>query len=590
MNSNRPAVRAATRPLVEPLEERKQFAALTAADVQTILAQAASQVKNPETSIQSFVVTDRDGRILGGLAMGGLAGDGRKTRALRAELNLLATYRSRTAAFFQSTENAFTTRSARYIIQDNFPAGVNFTPGGPLYGVEFSNLAGSDIVGTTTDPKTGQPVVNASGSDTSIAVSGDPGAIPLYKDSQPVGGIGVAGDGRDLAAREDLRRVLVAAAPNYYGGDPKRLPFYTGFGREERDVDEQLALAGAQGYLPPEEIEADRIFIDGLALPYTADEAASGQPNRSFSQLIASGDAVVVGDAPRDTPPSPFPAATFGGVKGFLKNTTRSDFGIVSSNDSKKGVFLDESERLTRRDVRRIIADAAKQSRITRAGIRKPIGVNAEVHIAVVDRDGDVLGVFKTADGTNFSFDVAVQKARTAAFFSDNAHAFTSRAIGFMSQQFFPPGLNLDNDEIGPLYKLQDALSPALALNTFKGEGKNPLKNGITVFAGGLPLYKNGKLVGAIGISGDGIDQDELVGFAGAKRYQPPKQIRSDFLAAQDIATFITGRVALMNQLFTIDPDIYPVERSQRLFNELDFRLPYVKFPRNPETNGGTSD
>ena len=562
---------AALRPLMEPLEERKQFAALTAADVQTILAQAASQVKDPDSSLQAFVVTDREGRTLGSLAMGGLAGSGTKKATLRATVLTLAGYRSRTAAFFQSTENAFTTRSARYIIQDHFPPGINFTPGGPLYGVEFSSLGNSDITGAG----------NAGGIDSTLSISGDPGAIPLYKDGQPVGGIGVAGDGHDVAAREDLRRVLVLAAPAYYGDDPERLPFYTN--EEESDVDEQLALAGAQGYLAPEEIEADRVYIDGLVLPYTFDDAASGQPDRTFAELVASGDAVV-GITPIDTPPSPYPKATFAGVKGFLKNTTRSDFGIVSSNDSRRGQVLDESERLTRRDVRRIIADAAKQSRITRAGIRKPIGVDVEVHIAVVDRDGDVLGVFKTADGTNFSFDVSVQKARTAAFFSDNKHAFSSRAIGFMSQQFFPIGIDNGNGEIGPLHKLQDALSPALTLDTFEGPGKNPLKNGITVFAGGIPLYKNGKLVGAIGISGDGIDQDELVGFYGARRYQPANAIRSDQLTHADIAQFITGRVALMNDLFNIDPDIYPVERSQRLFNELDFRLPYVKFPRNPET------
>ena len=45
-------------------------------------------------------------------------------------------------------------------------------------------------------------------------------------------------------------------------------------------------------------------------------------------------------------------------------------------------------------------------------------------------------------DGTNFSYDVAVQKARTAAFFSDDTHAFSTRAIGFMAQKNFPPGLS----------------------------------------------------------------------------------------------------------------------------------------------------
>jgi hypothetical protein len=31
-----------------------------------------------------------------------------------------------------------------------------------------------------------------------------------------------------------------------------------------------------------------------------------------------------------------------------------------------------------------------------------------------------------------------------------------------------------------------------------------------------VPLYRNGRLVGAIGVSGDGIDQDDMVSFLGA--------------------------------------------------------------------------
>ena len=46
--------------------------------------------------------------------------------------------------------------------------------------------------------------------------------------------------------------------------------------------------------------------------------------------------------------------------------------------------------------------------------------------------------------------------------------------------------------------------------------------------AGGVPLYKDGKLVGAIGVSGDGVEQDENVADAGAKGYEPPKAIRID--------------------------------------------------------------
>src|SRR6185503_4918593 len=89
--------------------------------------------------------------------------------------------------------------------------------------------------------------------------------------------------------------------------------------------------------------------------------------------------------------------------------------------------------------------------------------------IAVVDTAGVVLGVFRQQDAPVFGFDVAVQKARTAAFFSgtnaatflrtagfgtyvdraaadglrlDGTVAFSDRASGFLHRPFFPDGIN----------------------------------------------------------------------------------------------------------------------------------------------------
>lgn len=73
------------------------------------------------------------------------------------------------------------------------------------------------------------------------------------------------------------------------------------------------------------------------------------------------------------------------------------------------------------------------------------------------------------------------------------------------------------------------------------------LPNGITIFPGGFPLYRNGQLIGAIGVSGDGVDQDDLVAASGLR----------DFL----------------------DP---PGSRADNFFFK-DARLPYAKFPRDPE-------
>ena len=69
------------------------------------------------------------------------------------------------------------------------------------------------------------------------------------------------------------------------------------------------------------------------------------------------------------------------------------------------------------------------------------------------------------------------------------------------------------------------------------GSGQNRLANGIQIFPGAVPIYRGNVLVGAIGVSGDGIDQDDMVSFLGLSNAStrlngsislPPASIRSD--------------------------------------------------------------
>jgi hypothetical protein len=129
-----------SRSAPQPLRNADDFRSesLTAREVQGLLAQAASQAL-PK---QIIVITDRDGVVLGSLRM-------RKVNpGITSTYNRVlskATARARTAAFFESTGEAFTTRTARFIVQDHFPNPIQNTPGGPLYGVEFSTLPDSDV-------------------------------------------------------------------------------------------------------------------------------------------------------------------------------------------------------------------------------------------------------------------------------------------------------------------------------------------------------------------------------------------------------------------------------------------------------------
>src|SRR5580704_9302595 len=79
------------------------------------------------------------------------------------------------------------------------------------------------------------------------------------------------------------------------------------------------------------------------------------------------------------------------------------------------------------------------------------ISANVDMVVAVVDRAGFVLGVFRTQNAPatalgNFgqsldANDVAVALARTGAFFSNDQAPLSSRTVRFISGIHFPPGV-----------------------------------------------------------------------------------------------------------------------------------------------------
>jgi uncharacterized protein GlcG (DUF336 family) len=590
-----------------PIPVPSEDVVLTTADVQKILAQALSQsvTASPgKPNTEAAVVVDREGNVLGALASASTVGG---TDPIAPQILLEAELRARTSAFFESEGEAFTTRTARFIIQNHFPAGVANSGGGPLYGVEFSDLVGSDILPASLTP----------------AISGDPGGIPLYIDGIPVGAIGVAGDYKDTAADPQLIPVTqdktVSLDENQYNANPKGL-VYTG--GEETDRDEAVAQAGAQGFMAPPAIRGNNVFINGLRLPFVAEGPAHGQPFQTFQSLenygaveyvfeysqsifniepVPKGKTAIVAGQP-EMENYVVPAnGNIPAVPGLIRersNLEQSDTpGVPLRTASGATIAYPDSQGqsniiasnvaggLTLSDVTTIIDQAIDQAMLTRAGIRKPNGANAEVHVVVTDLNGNVLGDFRMNDATNFSDDVAVQKARTAAFFSDDTHAFSSRAIGFMSQKFFPAGIN--GGVTGPLYLLQNNLDnpfiPAADPLALKQPTPPGLANGITIFPGGFPLYKNGKLVGAIGVSGDGVDQDDLISYTGATGYQAPAAIRSDSLSAPDITSFIVSKIQEIEQTTPLGYDA--VGQATKSLNKAlpKTRLPYAKFPRNPD-------
>jgi hypothetical protein len=88
------------------------------------------------------------------------------------------------------------------------------------------------------------------------------------------------------------------------------------------------------------------------------------------------------------------------------------------------------------------------------------------------------------------------------------------------------------------------------------------LANGLQIFPGSVPIYRGDVLVGGIGVSGDGVDQDDMISFLGLHRAgerlttglgNAPAEIRADQLAIPGQ----TSRLRFVNcpQLPFIDDD-----------------------------------
>ena len=130
---------------------------------------------------------------------------------------------------------------------------------------------------------------------------------------------------------------------------------------------------------------------------------------------------------------------------------------------------------VTLADARKIIAAAEKKA----TEIKQPM------NIAVADAGGNLIAHVRMDGAWLGSIDISIKKAYTARAFD-----LSTKDLAGESQpgkQFF--GINTSND------------------------GK------IMIFAGGIPLKRDGKVVGAIGVSGGSGDQDHSVAEAGAAAF-----------------------------------------------------------------------
>ena len=211
---------------------------------------------------------------------------------------------------------------------------------------------------------------------------------------------------------------------------------------------------------------------------------------------------------------------------------------------------------LSAADVAQILDNATAEANLTRASIRLPLGSRARMVISVADLDGSIIGLRRMPDSTVFSIDVAASKARNMVYFNGPNRlaadlnqvppgtAITSRTISFGAEPLFPPGI--DGSSSGPFFNLYTMDTANPCTQGFQAGAPNDKKSGIVFFPGSAGLYRNGALVGGLGVSGDGVDQDDFVTSAGTKGFEAPAAIRADQVSINGV------------------------------------RLPYFKFPRNP--------
>jgi len=254
---------------------------LSSTEVEQILAQAAAEARARDVGA-TIAVVDRVGNVLAVLTAGQAQTFVTVTSTAKGEpqivgglenLNfvpatLAAISKAMTGAYLSTGGNAFTTRTASQIVQENFNPGEKNVPSGPLFGVQFSQLPCSDfsqryVAGVGVGPHRAP-----------LGLAADPGGLPLYKNGRVVGGVGVMAD-----ARYSLDKVI----SNF-----------------DEDLDELIATAATVGFAAPLDIRADRITLVGKTARFSdarvSDLLTDPAKIDSFAQLRDSGSARPVAD------------------------------------------------------------------------------------------------------------------------------------------------------------------------------------------------------------------------------------------------------------------------------------------------------
>ena len=482
-------------PSVQPLQ---------IADVQKIV-QAAVNSANPDMVV---AVVDRAGFVLGVFGTQNAPSIAIGNFSATVDANDLAVALARTGAFFSNNRAPLSSRTVRFISGIHFPAGVQNQPPADLYGIENSNR-GCSLVNDPTFESRIAPSLALGGGFGPGVITGkkdvmdsdpnavNPGGLPIFYQNVVLGGVGVVTSSTNLNVAEYA--ALVGATT-------------------------QRGAAGDN--FGPTPAAPGVVFMGGIALPFV--QQTTLPAGFSAGPATGTGAFLVAPSNGAGQPP-----------EGDLIPPAAGPLGGLSATD-----------------VKQILDNAETEANLTRAAIRLPLGSRTRMVISVADLDGTIIGLRRMPDATVFSIDVAATKARNMVYFNGPNRlssdlnqvpmgtAVTNRTISFGAEPLFPAGI--DGSSSGPFFNLYTMDTANPCTQGFQTGAPNDKKSGIVFFPGSAGLYRNGVLIGGLGVSGDGVDQDDFVTNAGTKGFEAPETIRADQIIVNGV------------------------------------RLPYFKFPRNP--------
>ena len=514
---------------------------------------------------------------------------------------LAAIAKAVTGAYLSSEGNAFSTRTASQIVQEHFNPGEALSPSGPLSGVQFSQLPCSDLnrrfAGGAPDagPKRSPLGLSADPGGFPLYKGGTPvGAVGVMADGLYTLDTAIIDKDSDVDEAIALAATFGRAAP-----EDRRAHRITVDGKTLRFSDAELTDLQASTNAPPSFASINGSAGTVVSVPgYTGgtlvDGTAFGQPAsgiRPDTQDYAGLDAFVLVDpanAERFRPRAGTETSgaltaaeareilvgalrTANHARGQIRRPLTSPARVSVSLVDSNGVILAIART---RDAPIFGIDVSLQKARTAAffSSAQAAGQLNALPAAVYLNGG--LTVLRSEPLSQY-VDALRSFAGLPNALADGQVAFTARSIGNLARAVYPDGV--DGNPPGPLAKpvnewsvFSTGIQLDLAYNAIVQHvgfvlGAAPdapmnctgvsgfdsgftvtgaiagLANGLQIFPGSAPVYRDRTLVGAVGVSGDGVDQDDMISFLGlqdaANRLgsfgQAPTDMRADQLQPQ---------------------------------------------------------